>query len=468
MKQGELQQLLAATNAWRRDPVGWTGNDPDLRAAAEAPFRYEAGALDDLEPGGLYLLRGPRRVGKSVEVKRTIGSLIESGVDPGRITHFAVDGWRADELRGLIRATRAWLPERGLRYWFLDEITGVSGGWAEQVKWLRDNDPLFRSDTVVLTGSSAADLTDSIGALAGRRGPVSHPDRTLLPMGFRSFAGLTLREEPPTVAAARLEDLTPPRLAGAARELAPWLDDLTGAWETYLQVGGFPRAVSSWIRSRSLDTPLAAELMDQLHGRAFRSAQWSRPRTAGLLDRLSRGLGSPANSSSLARELGTLPATTKRRLDDLRDAFVIWPCYRGHRERAPRPQLRAQEKLYFTDPIFARLTGRPGPDLTQLAEQQLGMVLMRHAETRSPGSFHDGDRVLHFRNGNGKEIDFVGPGFGGLAIESKYRDGDSRRGLRTLRSSPWRGLVATRSELNLDDPDLPAIPAAMLGWLLDR
>ena len=93
---------------------------------------------------------------------------------------------------------------------------------------------------------------------------------------------------------------------------------------------------------------------------------------------------------------------------------------------------------------------------------------MRHAETRSPGSFHDGDRVLHFRNGNGKEIDFVGPDFGGLAIESKYRDGDSRRGLRTLRSSPWRGLVATRTELNLDDPDLPAIPAAMLGWLLDR
>ena len=31
-----------------------------------------------------------------------------------------------------------------------------------------------------------------------------------------------------------------------------------------------------------------------------------------------------------------------------------------------------------------------------------------------------------------------------------FVDGDSRRGLLTLRSSPWRGIVATRSELNLN------------------
>lgn len=465
MNQGELQQLLAATNRWRKDPADWQNTDPDLRGAAEAPFHYTAGVLGELEPGGLYVLRGPRRVGKSVELKRTIGSLIESGVDPRRITHFAVDGWRADELRGLIRATRAWLPDQGHRYWFLDEITGVRGGWAEQIKWLRDNDPLFRSDTVVLTGSSATDLTDSIRTLAGRRGPATRPDRTLLPMGFSPFVRLTLRgERPPPVETKRLDDLTHPRLAEVAGALSPWLDDLVGAWETYLQVGGFPRAVSSWITDRSPDERLSAELMDQLHGRAFRSGDWSRPQSAALLARLAGGLGSPVNVSAVARSIGTPMSTTKRRLDDLRDAFVIWPCYR---ERALKPQLPAQEKIYFTDPVFARLSGGQRPDLTQLSEQQLGMVLMGHAENRSPGCFHDADRVLYYRNGNAKEVDFVGPDFGGFAIESKYVDGDSRRGLNALRSSPWRGIVATRSELNLDDPDLSAIPTGMLAWALD-
>ena len=466
MKQGELQQLLAATNRWRRDPTGWEKTDPDLQGAAAAPFHYTAGILCDLEPGGLYVLRGPRRVGKSVELKRTISSLIKGGVEPNRITHFAVDGWRAEEIRGLIRATRAWLPDRGCRYWFLDEITGVRGGWADQIKWLRDNDPKFRADTVVLTGSSATDLTDSIGILAGRRGAVVSPDRTLLPMGFRSFARFALAANaPPFAETPRLFDLTHPQLVEIAGDLSPWLDQLTDAWETYLQVGGFPRAVSSWITTRSSDSPLVAELMDQLHGRAFRSGEWSRPQTAALLARLARGLGSPANVSAIARSISAQMSSTRRRLDDLRDAFVIWPCYR---ENSLRPQLRAQEKIYFTDPIFGRLAGGQLPDLTQLSEQQIGMVLMRHAEESRPGAFHDSDRVLYYRNGNRNEIDFVGPDFGGLAIESKYVDGDSRRGLRTLRASPWRGVVATRSELNLDDPDLPAIPAGMLAWSLDR
>lgn len=41
---------------------------------------------------------------------------------------------------------------------------------------------------MVLTGSSARDLTDAQKQLAGRLGSVGHSDRLLLPMGFRRFA----------------------------------------------------------------------------------------------------------------------------------------------------------------------------------------------------------------------------------------------------------------------------------------
>ena len=83
MKHGEIQQTLTATNRWWRDPAGWTHDDPDLREANDAPFSYVAGVLDNLAPGGLYMLRGPRRVGKSVEIKRTIDALLKGGADPG-------------------------------------------------------------------------------------------------------------------------------------------------------------------------------------------------------------------------------------------------------------------------------------------------------------------------------------------------------------------------------------------------
>ena len=98
MKQGEVQHMLTATNRWRRNPRDWPRDDPDLREADGAPFRYAAGVLADLAPGGLYVLRGPRRVGKSVEIKRTIELLIASGTVPRSIVHAAVDGWRAADL----------------------------------------------------------------------------------------------------------------------------------------------------------------------------------------------------------------------------------------------------------------------------------------------------------------------------------------------------------------------------------
>ena len=200
MKQGEIQQAIAATNRWWRDPQGWMREDPDLREADAAPFRYAGGALNDIVAGGLYVLRGPRRVGKSVEIKRTIEALLAAGTDPRRIVHASVDGWRAADLGRLASAAGQLTPVAAQRYWFIDEITGIADGWPERIKWLRDNSAAFRSDTVVLTGSSASDLSAATKALAGRRGTATTPDRFLLPMGFRAFATRTAPSSQPTLA----------------------------------------------------------------------------------------------------------------------------------------------------------------------------------------------------------------------------------------------------------------------------
>ena len=95
------------------------------------------------------------------------------------------------------------------------------------------------------------------------------------------------------------------------------------------------------------------------------------------------------------------------------------------------------------------------------------MALLRSFERDDPGSTMEFGRVLHHRTRTRKEIDFVGPGFGGVAIESKYVDGRWRRDAQTLAASGWRGIVATRSELNLEDADVMAIPASMLAWMID-
>ena len=346
-----------------------------------------------------------------------------------------------------------------------DEITGITDGWPEQIKWLRDYDARFRNDTVVLMGSSASDLTASVKALAGRRGTAGDPDGVLLPMEFRTFMRLVADEPVGTdIGPLRAADLTPRLLTDAAHALAPWLHALVDAWEGYLLAGGFPAAVASYIAAREVAPPLVRGLVDVVHGDAFRRADWSRAQTAAFMRRIGQGLCAPVNISAVADNIGVSSSSVRRRLDELREAFVVWPCYR---EDALRPKLSAQAKVYFTDPVYARLEVDVPPDASVLSEQQLGMALWRSFERDRAGSYLGFDRVLYHQTRTRKEIDFVGPDLGGWAIESKYVDGRWRRDAQTLSASGWRGIVTTRSELNLDDPEVAAIPVALLAWLLD-
>ena len=360
MNRGEAQQSLIATNRWWRDPRGWPARDPDLRDAGDAPFRFQAGVLSNLAPGGLYVLRGPRRVGKTVEVKLAIRDLIAGGMEPRRIVHMAVDGMRSRDLGMLIDAAGALMPEGARRFWFFDEITGITDGWPERIKWLRDNDAGFRTDTVVLTGSSAANLTAATKALAGRRGGAVDSDRCLLPMGFRSFLGLISTEPPPDDAGSPgVEDLTPARLAEAGHRLAPWLDAMIRGWEIYLRVGGFPSAVASHVASREEAAALEAGLIDVVHGDAFQRADWSRAQTTDLLRRLAGGLCAPVSIASIANDTGVSRTSLKRRIDELREAFVLWPC---HREDGLRPKLGAQASS--TSPTRCTRASHGGPAST--------------------------------------------------------------------------------------------------------
>ena len=414
MKRGEVQQLLVATNRWWRDAVDWPSLDPDLREAAEAPYDYRASVLEDLAPGGLYLLRGPRRAGKTVAVKHSIEDLIARGMPPRRIAHMAVDGLRSRDLGMLVDAGDSLMPDDGGRFWFFDEITGIADGWPERIKWLRDNDARFRADTVVLTGSSAADLTAATKALAGRRGPASAPDRVLMPIGFRSFVSLIVPDPPPSTGGPlSISDLTQTRLREVARDLAPWLDILVRAWEIYLRVGGFPGAVARYVAERDEPWALRRSLVDVIHGDAFRRSDWSRTQSIDLIRRLASNLCSPLNVASLANDIGVDQGTVKRRIDNLRDAFVVWPCYREH---DLRPRLGAQSKLYFTDPIYTQLVDgndrmaagstASGTDFTRLSQQQLGVALLRAIERAAPGSHTDFGQVLHHRTATRKEIRF--------------------------------------------------------------
>jgi uncharacterized protein len=469
MNEGQLARALTGGNAWWRDDR-WERDDRDLRRAAESDLQYRPAPLDDIVAPGVYVLRGPRRVGKSLEIKRAIKALIDSDVSARRIIHFACDELERGDLRRLVTAARDTLT-RGVkepRYWFLDEITSVPG-WPEAIKWLRDNTQLG-DDCVVLTGSSARDLADAQKQLAGRLGPAEPSDRLLLPMSFRSFAtaiGVSNLPEPEPVPP---RDFIARSVDSALSELTPWLDELLSTWELYLRIGGFPRAISDYLAEGDVRAEFLKTLWDVVAGEAIRGAGATPAQVLALLGRINRSLTSPMSLESVRSDMGLgSPHTARERLNDLVFAYLTWPC---HQRSAAQPKLGAQSKYYFIDPLLARIAAERShgataeADMSALTEQQLGIELLRSLEREEPGGFVQFTDVMYLKT-SGKEVDFTGPRFGALGFEGKYVDKNWRREALTVRSQFGAGVLATRGVIDTSG-DVWAVPAPFIAWLLNR
>ncbi len=468
MNDTQLRRLLTERSPWRAR-AGWDADDPDLRAAGRLPLNYEPQPLADIRAPGLYVLRGPRRVGKSLELKRAVVQLLTQGANPKTIFYCSCDGLTKQDLRRLVaqgHSVTRTLP--GPRHWLLDEVTAVPG-WSQVIKELRDQNTTFREACVVLTGSSARDLGQARKDLADRRGGVADSDRLLLPMGFRAFCEALggFEELPPLL--IHPKDILTPQAEHAISAVEPWSDALADTWELYLDVGGFPRAVGEHVGSGAVSDGFVQGLWDVVLGDAIRAAPMSEADVTALLDRLATNLCSPINASSIARDVG-LPGhqSAINRIEDLVRAFLAWRC---HRIRDGRPNTAAQPKLYFVDPLVAQLAHRrnashPAPDTAKLTQQQIGLALARAVSLHAPAAFVQTDRVMYERTATGAEIDFVGPDLE-IPFECKYTDAGWRKDALTMKARHGRGVMATRTPL-LTGPDEPiwAIPAGILAWLL--
>ncbi len=468
MNEGQLTRALAGGNAWWRDPR-WEREDRDLRPLASTTLEYEPEPLADVVPDGLYVLRGPRRVGKSLEVKRAISRLIGRGVKPRSIIHFACDELSRGDLQRLVNAGREVLTRgvEGARYWFLDEISSVPA-WPEAIKWLRDN-TAFGEDCVVLTGSSARDLADAQKHLAGRIGSAGHPDRLLLPMGFRRFARAMGLDGLPGPDPVRARDFMSSEIDAVCTELLPWLDTLLSTWELYLRVGGFPRAVTDQLAHGDVQEDFIRALWDVAAGEALRGAGAAPAQVQAMLGRLTRSMSSPLVVESLRKDLGVeSPHTAKARLEDLVFAYLAWPC---HRREGNAPKLSAQSKYYFIDPLLARIAPLrsagmlPEADVSVITEQQLGIELLRNIEREQPGGYAQFSDVMYQRTAS-KEVDFCGPRLGALGFEGKYIDSGWKREALTVRSAFGAGVLATRGLLDTSG-DVWAVPAPFIAWMLN-
>lgn len=490
MNDGDIRQILTGANPWWRaaargdDPAAWAATHPLMVDRAKYDLNYRSTVLDDIAGaapnGSLTVLTGPRRIGKSVALLDTVKSLCAAGqVDPRQIIHVPCDGMAARDLRRTLTlgrdATKAIdVPDPRPRVWFFDEISPIAG-WTTVLKAGRDGTE-FGTDTVVCTGSRWNSDDDVEGNLmAGRAGTApGHRVRQLLPMTFREFCTATCTPfgEVAVVHPAILQGADS---RAALENLSFLVDDLDLAWQNYLTCGGFPRAVFEHHSTGEVSEAYLRDLAAWL--RADVDPEAARDSTLRMVAELSSRMTSPLNVRRTKEALDfSSRSALELRITRLINTHAALQCHQM--DEQGHPVAGAQHKLYLTDPVLAWMPNRlsPGldaPDMTQLNEAAVGVALARAIDALDEGRWVSRDTIGFARTGSGNEVDLAPvrvPTGGGsdttTPIEGKWVDSGWRGESRTIQGKFGRGIIATKSILDLDS-DVWAVPAPAVALLLE-
>lgn len=461
--------------------------DKNIRDWSLSTFKWEPRLDKTIEDEEIiYVLRGPRRVGKTTLLKLRIQRLLEKGVAPTNILYYPCDALETPkQLTTLIDTYLSEIRKRGeWAYLFIDEVSMLKE-WQRAIKLLIDAGR-FKNCTVILTGSHSIDLRKGSESLAGRRGHIEKlrygtPDKILLAAKFSEYVE-TLQ---PVLSHKIRElwllsidrrrrmflELARGRIPTEIKQLAIFSRELRVLFEKYLLTGGIAQAIHEYTASHRISRDTYATFV---HFVVRDICRWGQDENYArqILRRIIETLASRVSWNSLKEDTEIQDhKTVGSYVKVLKDSFVVAYYYYLNIEKKSA-YYKKEKKIYFQDPFIFHacrswVYGKDGFKASQeflsktenrskLVECVVSNHLSRFMFSQHPSSLFDPSNYVFYWKNKKREIDFVMELDGKLLpIEVKYSDNiqrDDVRGINELRKSGLShdfGIVTSKERLEV-------------------
>lgn len=424
--------LLGRQNVW------WDGkieNDPHILQWKEHEQRWIPHQLEILphKPFSLNIVIGPRQAGKTTLIKLAVEKLLKSGINPKSILYARCDEvLDAKQLREVIETFFAYSGSKE-SFIFLDEITDIDG-WEKVMKGFID-DGDFKKTVVTVSGSNAYQLQKGAELFPGRRG--NGKDIYMLPLNFREYLAVvdkSLIDKIPQL--TELDSISVPDI----RTILPMQNELQKHLHDYLQCGGFPLAVLSYLKERKVSEEAKETYKSWIIGDILKNGKSDQLAREVLKVVLSK-TPTPVSWEGIAQETTIKsPPTLSSYIELFERLFFILPLYALKPDKGTK-EFAKNKKLHLFDPFLYHLSEEWCMQQVEhkedvIAEAVLATHIARFLAAKY-GAYRVNDYVGYWKNGY--EIDVVAQTKKGLSgFEMKWSD---RKGAFEFKAGPIKNQV---------------------------
>jgi len=422
---------------WRNQDLG-NMKEHLLREYTDSTLQRDYSGYFNTAGNGLYILKGPRQVGKSTLMRYTIYELLKK--HPGRcIIYLPADTIKDfKELRDILFHYLRLSESCKKRFVFIDEITYIKE-WQRAIKELRDNTE-YKNDFFLVTGSSAWSLKRSAERMPGRRGDDTQPDRLLLPVNFREFLNITKKIKPDPFLLKDILKLT----KTDEMEFQLMAADFMPPFEMYMKTGGFMLALERILKDKDINGVVDV-FWDIIIGDIERMGL-ERSIFIRLIRHFGKITGNRFSFTNIAQTMELDVKTVQRYLYTLGYNFLgmLLPFLDKNKLDIKDKKMK---KFYFIDPfiyeVLQRKTGiQVEPSI--LAECVVLKELLNYAADIEEGLVNILD-LGYWYSDKGKEVDFI---VKGTPIESKFKTKVKEPDKESIIKNFKEGIILSREEID--------------------